>query len=59
MTDYKLPYFALFNGITEVTKSLETLALSVSDEQLRTALEQKIIALRQLQLNAEEQYISE
>lgn len=57
MTDYKSLYFALFNGITDVVVSLETLALSTTDDQLRAAIEQRIIALRQLQLDAERNYV--
>lgn len=59
MTNFKSLYFALFNGITDVVASLETLALSTTDDQLRAAIEQRIIALRQLQLDAEERYIKQ
>lgn len=59
MNDYKSLYYGLFNGITDVTQSLETLALSVNDAQLRSALEQRIIALRQLQLDAEQRYLEQ
>ena len=59
MTDYKSLYYSLFNGITDVTKKLETKALSADNEQLRAELEKCIVELRQLQAEAERRYISE
>lgn len=57
MTDYKSLYYSLFNGITDIAASLEQAALSAEDEQLRALPEGYIIALRQLQSDAERSFI--
>ena len=51
MEDYKVLYFFLFNGISDVVKEMES---KEPDEKI----EKYIISLRQLQSDAEEKIIA-
>ena len=63
MTDYKNPYFTLFNGISDITVQLQKYSAALRDEHISgekiAQLEQCISELKQVQLTAEEMYIAE
>lgn len=49
----------LFNSITDMVQELENTVISSEDAAQRETLERCVLALRQLQLDAEEMYLSE
>ncbi len=59
MTDYKSLYYGLFNGITDVINAMEKTLLNANAEQLCSQINAHIDTLRQLQFNAEEEYINQ
>lgn len=59
MDDYKKPYYFLFNSITDMVQELENTVISSEDAAQRETLERCVLALRQLQLDVEEMYLSE
>ncbi len=59
MSEYKKMYMLLFNGIYEISNSMQDTALTMEQESQRLMVERHIIALRSLQQQAEEIYISQ
>ncbi len=59
MLNYRKPYYTLFNGITDVVSTLEELAQKIECRSCQMQLEQMMIQLRQLQIDSEEQFISQ
>lgn len=59
MTDYKSLYYGLFNSITDVINAMEKTLLNANDERLCSQMNAHIDVLRQLQFNAEEEYINQ
>lgn len=57
MNEYKTPYFVLFNGITDIVRSMEQVVLSSGDAQKHNEYEAFIIALRKLQQESEDKFI--
>ena len=59
MSEYKKMYMLLFNEIYEISNSMQDTALTMEQESQRLMVERHIIALRSLQQQAEEIYISQ